>query len=331
MFKSNRYLIIASTIGIVSIACLMILFRQIFLSSLIDQETRSNVVLTEVLSKAIWPEYRGLVDIDTRENRDFDSVHPEIQRLDAEVKQLMLGSKLLKVKIYNLEGLTIYSTDLSQINQDKSGSSGFLSARDGTIESEIIFRNQFYSLEGIRSDLNAVSSYIPVNNPISGELEAVFEVYSDVNEFVAQKERLQWEILFGVLASVSVLFTLLIMNSRRLDNIRAARIEDASINREQIHYHTSHDTLTGLINRQEFERRTERLIASIPKYKGRHALCFMDLDQFKVVNDTCGHVAGDEMLRQISDILRDSRKRQRYYSQTRGRRVCDTDGKLHSN
>ena len=72
---------------------------------------------------------------------------------------------------------------------------------------------------------------------------------------------------------------------------------------EQLSYQAAHDALTGLVNRREFERRTERLLTSIDTDDDEHALCFMDLDQFKVVNDTCGHVAGDEMLRQLAAVL----------------------------
>ncbi len=72
---------------------------------------------------------------------------------------------------------------------------------------------------------------------------------------------------------------------------------------EQLSYQASHDLLTGLINRREFERRAERLLATVEPDKGEHALCYMDLDQFKVVNDTCGHAAGDELLRQLSIAL----------------------------
>lgn len=72
---------------------------------------------------------------------------------------------------------------------------------------------------------------------------------------------------------------------------------------EQLNYQATHDSLTGLINRPEFERRAEHLFLSIKKKKDEHALCFMDLDQFKVVNDTCGHQAGDELLRQVSKVL----------------------------
>jgi len=72
---------------------------------------------------------------------------------------------------------------------------------------------------------------------------------------------------------------------------------------EQLSYQASHDPLTGLINRREFERRAERLFQTLRQVKGEHALCYLDLDQFKIVNDSCGHVAGDELLRQISMVL----------------------------
>ena len=72
---------------------------------------------------------------------------------------------------------------------------------------------------------------------------------------------------------------------------------------EQLNYQACHDTLTGLINRAEFERRAKRLLATLLTDNREHALCFIDLDQFKVVNDTCGHIAGDELLRQLSCAL----------------------------
>ncbi len=74
---------------------------------------------------------------------------------------------------------------------------------------------------------------------------------------------------------------------------------------EKLGYQASHDALTGLINRPEFERRAERLIKTVAKDRTEHALCFLDLDQFKVVNDTCGHAAGDEMLRRLAALLLD--------------------------
>ena len=71
-----------------------------------------------------------------------------------------------------------------------------------------------------------------------------------------------------------------------------------------LHYQASHDALTGLINRREFEK---RLTAAVEDARldrdARHALLYLDLDQFKLVNDTCGHPAGDQLLKQITGML----------------------------
>ncbi len=72
---------------------------------------------------------------------------------------------------------------------------------------------------------------------------------------------------------------------------------------QQLSYEASHDALTGLINRREFELRLLRAIESAQPGKRTHALCYLDLDNFKVINDTCGHIAGDELLRQLAAVL----------------------------
>jgi diguanylate cyclase (GGDEF)-like protein/PAS domain S-box-containing protein len=72
----------------------------------------------------------------------------------------------------------------------------------------------------------------------------------------------------------------------------------------QLSYQASHDALTGLINRREFENRLAQSLEALRRDAGQtHALLYLDLDQFKVVNDTFGHVAGDELLRQVSEIV----------------------------
>jgi len=74
---------------------------------------------------------------------------------------------------------------------------------------------------------------------------------------------------------------------------------------EKLSYQASHDALTGLVNRREFEQRLRDLIDMARQEDTEHALCYLDLDQFKVINDTCGHVAGDELLRQLGMLLPD--------------------------
>ena len=72
----------------------------------------------------------------------------------------------------------------------------------------------------------------------------------------------------------------------------------------RLSWQASHDELTQLINRREFERQLASIIKAARKDSLHYGLCFMDLDKFKVVNDTCGHAAGDELLRQLADIFR---------------------------
>jgi diguanylate cyclase (GGDEF)-like protein/PAS domain S-box-containing protein len=74
----------------------------------------------------------------------------------------------------------------------------------------------------------------------------------------------------------------------------------------QMSYQATHDALTGLVNRREFEGRLEEAIESGHRGDGQHVLCYLDLDRFKVVNDTSGHLAGDSMLREVAKVLRDA-------------------------
>ena len=72
----------------------------------------------------------------------------------------------------------------------------------------------------------------------------------------------------------------------------------------EMSYRASHDALTGLINRMEFEARLERTLLRAQSEGSHHALLFIDLDQFKLVNDACGHAAGDLLLQQVSRLMR---------------------------
>jgi diguanylate cyclase (GGDEF)-like protein/PAS domain S-box-containing protein len=74
----------------------------------------------------------------------------------------------------------------------------------------------------------------------------------------------------------------------------------------QLAHQASHDALTGLLNRQAFDTHVQRCLEETLAEGATHALCYMDLDQFKLVNDTCGHQAGDELLRRVGTLLQDA-------------------------
>ncbi len=73
---------------------------------------------------------------------------------------------------------------------------------------------------------------------------------------------------------------------------------------EELYFRTTHDDVTGLLNRREFERRLKSTLDECRHEDVGHCLCYLDLDHFKVLNDNCGHLAGDELLRQIAARLK---------------------------
>jgi diguanylate cyclase (GGDEF)-like protein/PAS domain S-box-containing protein len=73
----------------------------------------------------------------------------------------------------------------------------------------------------------------------------------------------------------------------------------------RLSWQASHDALTGLVNRREFETRLGKVLDNLSHKPSEHSLMFLDLDQFKVVNDTCGHAAGDQLLKQTSALLQE--------------------------
>jgi diguanylate cyclase (GGDEF)-like protein len=298
MFNRNRYLILASGVGILAIALLMLFYRHLALSTLVDHETRSNVGLTEVFSNSVWPRHRHLLTMGAVAGAE------EIGRLDADVKDLMRGSRVVKVKVYDLKGLTVYASDPSQIGEDKSANAGFVSALAGEPASVITFRNQFDAFEGKLSDVNVVSSYIPIHSGAGGRIEAVFEVYSDVTDLMQRMQRVQWQIVVGVLGSVALIYGLLMRVARRADRIEAARREEAARSAAQLHYQAYHDTLTELPNRTSLQEQLPQAIQRAQRQDSIVAVLFLDIDRFKLVNDSFGHDAGDDLLRKIAARLR---------------------------
>ena len=72
---------------------------------------------------------------------------------------------------------------------------------------------------------------------------------------------------------------------------------------KQLSYHARHDDLTGLLNRREFELRVQEALDDMQRHRTECWLCYIDMDQFKIINDTCGHLAGDELLKLVANTL----------------------------
>ena len=115
-----------------------------------------------------------------------------------------------------------------------------------------------------------------------------------IEVFAAAQSRVTLAVIIGVVGAGVVVLGFLVS----LDVTRSRRMA------RELSWQANHDSLTGLASRGAFEQRAQELLDQAWGAGSVHALLFMDLDQFKVVNDTCGHTAGDELLRQLSAVLK---------------------------
>ncbi|MGH6712401.1 MAG: putative bifunctional diguanylate cyclase/phosphodiesterase [Bradyrhizobium sp.] len=109
---------------------------------------------------------------------------------------------------------------------------------------------------------------------------------------------------FANIVTAAALILLVVWHTRRLVSQREAFEAALHDEKKRLAWQATHDPLTDLANRREFEARLAQELERFRAGDLPHALVFLDLDQFKIVNDTCGHLAGDELLRQVSHILK---------------------------
>lgn len=226
MFRLQRYFTITSLIAFILIAVLLgYFFRILAFADLIAASESKNVVLTQTFSNFLWPEFASFVSEAGALETDELQNHPRTQELYDYIQAQLNGLSVVKVKVYDLNGLTVFSTERAQIGENKLDNAGYLSARAGVVASELTFRDSFSAFEQTIEDRNVFSSYVPIYG-LDGNVEGVFEVYDDVTPLVERLEQTQRNIIIGVVVILTGLYFILYLIVRRADGIIRQQYHD---------------------------------------------------------------------------------------------------------
>jgi diguanylate cyclase (GGDEF)-like protein len=296
--------LLALAVLVAVVAALSMLYRGLVFDAMVESESHASVALTKTFANAVWPAHAEFVKRASSLDRATLAERPELAALDHQLRRLADGLPIVKVKIYDLNGLTVFSTDARQIGEDKAPNPGFQRARDGYPASNLTYRERFDSWEGELAERHILATYVPVHVYEAAPVEAVLEVYSDVTELVARMERSQWTILAAVLGGMAAVYLAMQLMLARYHRLLREKERERAAQEERIRHQAYHDSLTGLPNRASFGEHLDEAMRRAKRAGWPLALLFLDLDNFKRVNDSLGHDAGDRVLRVAAERIR---------------------------
>ncbi|MEY2684185.1 MAG: hypothetical protein RJA09_1329 [Pseudomonadota bacterium] len=183
--------------------------------SILNSTETANRALAQVFTTQIWDDVEtDLASLAKPPNPN----DPVIPRVDTTIRRFAKGTDIAKVKIYSLDGTTVFSTDPRQIGENYGHKVGFQQAINGYTASELASRKQFTGIDGITKDLDMVSSYVPLYGK-SGVV-AVLEIYADRTHSTALKHTqtqraLKWLLPIFLVANAVLLFIVLLIDRVR--------------------------------------------------------------------------------------------------------------------
>jgi diguanylate cyclase (GGDEF)-like protein len=343
-FPLVRYFAVAALAALMATSVLLgIIHQRQETESLTLMEESHNVALTRTFRNFLWQRFEPLVASSRGLGAEALRANPELPTLREAVIDLMRDTQAAKVKVYNLEAMTVFSTDLKQVGESKVGNAGFVGAAAGRVMTTLVHKDSFDAFEGVIEDRDLISSYLPIRDA-DGRVEAVFELYRDVTPLVAHMRDAQRMVITSLTLVMAALYALLfiiiwraqkildrqrtelesslvqIQDANRLLDRRVqertvalsaanrsleAEIQERKAAEQKLAFLAHHDPLTGLPNRILLQERIELAIHRAKREGGSFAVLFIDLDNFKNVNDTLGHPIGDVLLQQVTrELLR---------------------------
>jgi len=218
MFKLLRYFSITSSLAFIAVAAILgELYHQAAVNDLVSLGENHNVALTQAFANSLWPQFEPFVRVAAGQNGVDLRANPQTAQLYNAVLEQMKNTTVVKVKVYNLAGLTVFSTQVSQIGENKSDNTGFQLAASGTPASELTHLDTFSAFENTVENIDVLSSYVPILR--AGKIQGVFEIYTDITPLLNRIEKTRQNILLTVTLILALLYLILFLIVQRADQI----------------------------------------------------------------------------------------------------------------
>jgi len=259
-FSVQRYFSLVLFFGIIFTAVVLCyMLRNIVVQQLIDDGEQQNIAITRMITNNIWPEYEPFYEMASQLETQALLQHDKTQITYSLTLKNVLGLPILKVKIFDLEGRTLFSTDQSQIGTHKPDNYfGKSSVKDGNIITKLAHKQKFNAIQGVLFDRQVISSYLPIYDLYETEVVAVIEVYYDVTDRIEEINHNQIIWFFSIILTLSVLYYLLYFVSKHADRIIQNQANELNnyVKEIEVHNHTLEDRV---------QERTEALNNAIKK------------------------------------------------------------------
>lgn len=212
MFKLVRYYTVVSLVAILATLILLAWFyRQVAIQGIVELTERNNLTLARTALSSMKPvllDYLRHSEAVRPEQPDF----PPLPSLLAEpIRSLMQDKTVVRVKLYNRRGIVVFSNKHAQIGNDQGRNQGFISAINGKVVNNLIYRDTFNRFDGVTENDNLMQTYLPVRNSPADPAEGVLEIYTDINYLAQQTERTEFIIIFGALIILSGTYLAVVM------------------------------------------------------------------------------------------------------------------------
>lgn len=272
--------------------------------SLISAQQQASLALTKSYANSMWPGHAGFVSNSTLLDQDELKNNEEIHNIRRELRLLFRGIDVLNIILLDLKGRVVYSSDKQQIGSSRSTDARFISAREGQVQSTLAFHDLYKTENYTMHDRYIVTSYVPIRILDAAPVEGVLAIDSDTTSLMNELVYKQTYTMGWLIFLMSLMYGLIFAFTNRAERLLRAQQLQREKDIEHMRFLAYHDSLTGLPNRARFNELVEETVCRAKQDGWTVTVMFLDLDRFKLINDSLGHDAGDQLLCIIAQRIR---------------------------